>query len=178
MVIRFALEWRTHRQRRLSRNAAVRRVETKANVSRAWARRAFAGDGDAELSKSALLAVSGSASVRWCAAATRLDVGGWAEPSRKPSKSGRTTRTRRPPRCALRSPGSCCDSSSIRNAARERLTLQLFAAADSSEGRSRDARNEETVSGKRGALFERSWRGTSAPRALLVVGPGFNSHSG
>ncbi|RYZ09195.1 MAG: alpha/beta hydrolase [Myxococcales bacterium] len=37
---------------------------------------------------------------------------------------------------------------------------------------------EETVSGQGGALFVRSWRGTGAPRALLVICPGFNSHSG
>ncbi len=37
---------------------------------------------------------------------------------------------------------------------------------------------EETLAGAGGALFVRSWSGTSQPRALLVICPGFNSHSG
>ena len=37
---------------------------------------------------------------------------------------------------------------------------------------------EQTIAGAGGALFVRSWRGASAARALLVICPGFNSHSG
>jgi alpha-beta hydrolase superfamily lysophospholipase len=37
---------------------------------------------------------------------------------------------------------------------------------------------EETVAGGGGALFFRSWRGSSKPRAILAICPGFNSHGG
>jgi len=37
---------------------------------------------------------------------------------------------------------------------------------------------EETLSGPSGSLFLRSWRGSTSPRAILSICPGFNSHSG
>jgi alpha-beta hydrolase superfamily lysophospholipase len=37
---------------------------------------------------------------------------------------------------------------------------------------------EETVSGTGGNIFVRSWRPAGAPRAVVVIVPGFNSHSG
>jgi acylglycerol lipase len=38
--------------------------------------------------------------------------------------------------------------------------------------------SEETIHGGGGALFVRAWRPASAPRAILGICHGFNSHSG
>jgi len=37
---------------------------------------------------------------------------------------------------------------------------------------------EEYIDGKSGRLFVRSWRPTTAPKAIVAICPGFNSHSG
>lgn len=40
------------------------------------------------------------------------------------------------------------------------------------------SRSEETIKGRDGELFIRSWRPAGTPRAVLAIVPGFNSHSG
>lgn len=40
------------------------------------------------------------------------------------------------------------------------------------------SRTEELIAGGEGELFIRSWRPSGPVRAVLVIVPGFNSHSG